>query len=123
MTQVALPVYEHFFPGCTRGFAAQNSAARLIGGSTFHFMAGLTRRQTLTRKRPSRQPQGKMLLRWNHLVLAMIDEASVADPQLLAVLNARANWGRHDSRRLDPSTLADTTFGNILAQICMGDFM
>eukprot|EP00959_Pyramimonas_sp_CCMP1952_P056318 1176254-Pyramimonas_sp.AAC.1 len=66
-------------------------------------MAGLTRQQTLTRKRPSRQAQEKMRHLSGQLALAMIDEASLADPQLLTVLNAIADWGRHSSRNLDPA--------------------
>ncbi|CAK0851590.1 unnamed protein product, partial [Prorocentrum cordatum] len=73
--------------------------------------------------REPRQAQEKMQHLWGHLVLAMIDEASLADPQLLTVLNARANWGRHGSHNLDPTSFTETTFGNILAQIVMGDFM
>ena len=43
LNHVIIPVYEEFLPGTTRGLAAQNSAARLIGGATFHSMAGLSR--------------------------------------------------------------------------------
>ena len=40
LNEVILPVYEEYLPGMSKGVAAQNSAARLIGGSTFHHMAG-----------------------------------------------------------------------------------
>ena len=40
MNRVVLPVYKHFLPGAVRTCASQNSAARLISGSTFHSMAG-----------------------------------------------------------------------------------
>lgn len=47
LTRVILPVYEHFLPRALKGIAAQNSAARLIAGAMFHYMAALTRGQDL----------------------------------------------------------------------------
>ena len=40
MNRIVLPIYQHFLPGAARTCASQNSAARLISGSTFHSMAG-----------------------------------------------------------------------------------
>ena len=42
MNRIVLPVYKHYLPGAVRTCASQNSAARLISGSTFHSMAGLS---------------------------------------------------------------------------------
>ena len=99
MNEVAMPVYQKFCPGCCQAAAAQNSAARLIWGATFHYMAALTRQQTLTGRKPGRKAMDKLQRLWNHLALVMMDEASLVDPQMLAVLNANANWGRVETYR------------------------
>ena len=48
---------------------------------------------------------------------------SLADPQLLTVLNHCAGWGRSKQYDLDPAEFATATFGNIPLQILLGDFM
>ena len=51
-------VYGEYLPGTTRGKAAQNSAARLIGGATFHSMDGFSPGDALQNRQ-----DGKKLLR------------------------------------------------------------
>lgn len=58
LTRVILPVYEQFLPGASKGVAAQNSAARLIAGATFHYMSALTRGQEPGLQKPSRARLG-----------------------------------------------------------------
>ena len=55
VTKVIQPTYSRYLPGGTVAFAAQNSAARLIGGNTMHRMAALTRQQALSEQKPSAQ--------------------------------------------------------------------
>ena len=123
MTEVVLPVYQKFCPGCARASAAQNSAARLIGGSTFHYMAALTRFQALTGKKPSRPALRKLQMLWGGLALKLMDESSLIDPQLLAVLNENASWARAEQYSLDTAGFVENPFGNILMQLLLGDFM
>ena len=59
LTRVILPVYDHFLPRASKGVAAQNSAARLITGATFHYMAALTRGQDLGLQKPTRAREGR----------------------------------------------------------------
>lgn len=124
MTEVVLPVYRRYAPQCIREAASQNSAARLIRGCTFHFLAVLGRSQTYQERKPSDKLMLRLKMLWNHLVLFYADEASLVDPQLLAVMNNAANWGRSRSRRnLRPSDFADSILGHMLMTIMAGDFM
>ncbi len=123
VTKVVLRVYERFCPGCTRASAAQNSAARLIGGATFHYMARLQRNQALTGARPSRQTIIKLRMLWDHLIAKVMDEASLVDPQLLATLNANACWGRLETYGLRPGDFVEDPFAKVLLQLLLGDFM
>ena len=123
VNEVVLPTYKKYCPNATRAFAARNSAARLIGGATFHYMGSLLRQQVLTRKKPSPKLIQKLQLLWSHLALALIDEISLVDPQLLAVVNDRCCWGRNSSQRVDPEDFCRCPFGNILMQMLLGDFM
>ena len=90
LKEVILPVYEEYLPGASRGIAAQNSAARLIGGSTFHHMAGLTRGQELLFQKPSKSKKEAIHKKWARLALAFVDEISLTAPNLLAMLHASA---------------------------------
>ena len=47
----------------------------------------------------------------------MIDEASLIDPQLLAVVSDRACWGRTEQHRQPHSAFVEIPFGDILTQI------
>ncbi len=75
LTKVVLPVYNAYLPSSTRGVAAQNSAARLIGGCTFHYMAGLTRSQDLVLKAPTKKRMTALTRRWARLALLFADVA------------------------------------------------
>ena len=124
LTEVVLPVYEQYLPSCARGVAAQNSAARLIRGCTFHYLAGLTRNQALAIKTPSKQRMAALVRRWARLALLFIDEMSLAPPPLLAVLNACAGWGRQEVAGLkDVTDFQEHALGDILCQIMSGDFL
>jgi len=124
MTKVVLPVYRRYAPQCIREAASQNSAARLIRGCTFHFLAVLGRSQSYHERKPTDKLMLRLKMLWNHLVLFYADEASLVDPQLLAVMNNAANWGRSSSRRnLHPSEFADSIFGHMLMTVLAGDFM
>ena len=120
LNEVILPVYEEYLPGMSKGVAAQNSAARLIGGSTFHHMAGLGRKQDLLLKKPTRDRREALRKKWRRVALLFIDEISLTPPNLLAVLHASACWGRCD---VDPGQFLDHVFGDILCQILAGDFL
>ena len=136
LTRVILPVYEHFLPRASKGVAAQNSAARLIAGSTFHYMAALTRGQDLGLQKPTRARRDALRRRWLYVALAFLDEISLTPPSLLAVLNDSAHWGRESLntesvRGCGGSVSGDgdvdrdlsPTLGNILCQIIAGDFL
>ena len=120
LKEVILPVYNEFLPGTTRGVAAQNSAARLIGGSTFHHMAGLTRAQELLLQKPSKTKKEALQRKWWRLSLVFVDEISLTAPNLLAVLHGSACYGRFD---LSPGDFLSNIFGNVLCQILAGDFL
>ena len=94
LTRVILPVYDHFLPRASKGIAAQNSAARLITGVTFHYMAALTRGQDLGLQKPTRARRDALRRRWLYVALAFLDEISLTPPSLLAVLDDSARWGR-----------------------------
>ena len=49
-TEVLLRTYKHFCGKACKTFASQNSAARLIGGTTMHYMGALRRLSSLFRK-------------------------------------------------------------------------
>ena len=69
LNEVILPVYEEYLPGMSKGVAAQNSAARLIGGSTFHHMDGLGRKQDLLLKKPTRDRREALRKKWRRVAL------------------------------------------------------
>ena len=129
LTRVILPVYEHFLPRASKGIAAQNSAARLITGATFHYMAALTRGQDLGLQKPTRARRDALRRRWLHVALAFLDEISLTPPSLLAVLDDSAHWGRESlvtgsvrgGGDIDAELVG--TLGNTLCQIIAGDFL
>ena len=153
LTRVILPVYEHFLPKASKGIAAQNSAARLITGATFHYMSALKRSAELGLQKPSRDRMQALERRWQHVALAFLEEISLTPPSLLAVLDDAAHWGRQSllnscssgsvpvggsipaaqalgKRKTRRSRGADDAFaaghdtlGNILCQILAGDFL
>ena len=82
LNEVILPVYEEYLPGMSKGVAAQNSAARLIGGSTFHHMAGVGRKQDPFLKKPTRDRREALRRRWRRVALLFIDEISLTSPHL-----------------------------------------
>ena len=145
LTRVILPVYAR----ASKGVAAQNSAARLIAGATFHYMSALTRGQEPGLQRPTRARLEALRRRWQHVALAFLDEISLTPPYLLTVLSDAARWGRQafcglgsgglvpvvdgktTSRRRAPkdgtadgdAALGTETLGNVLCQILAGDFL
>ena len=137
LTRVILPVYEHFLPRASKGIAAQNSAARLITGSTFHYMAALTRGQDMGLQKPTRARRDALRRRWLYVALAFLDEISLTPPSLLAVLDDSAHWGREafttgsvrggggsvPARDEVAQSLLPETLGNVLCQIIAGDFL
>ena len=78
LNEIILPVYEEYLPGMSRGVAAQNSAARLIGGSTFHHMAGLGRKQDLLLKKPSRDRREALRRKWRRAAFHRRDLIDIA---------------------------------------------
>ena len=124
LTQVVLPVYEAYLPRASRGAASQNSAARLIGGSTFHYMAALTRGRQQELRPPSKKRLLALSRRWARLALFFMGEISLASPPLLAELNAAACWGRSEiTGNHDVGSFTDATLGGVLCQIIAGDFL
>ncbi len=136
LTRLILPVYEHFLPRASKGIAAQNSAARLITGATFHYMGALTRGQDLGLQKPTRARRDALRRRWLYVALAFLDEISLTPPSLLAVLNDSAHWGRESlitgsvsgcggsaSGGGDVDCELMETLGNVLCQIIAGDFL
>ena len=147
LTQVILPVYDRYLPGASKGVAAQNSAARLIRGATFHYMSALTRSSDIVLEKPSRARKEALRRRWQHVGLVFLDEISLTPPALLATLSDAAYWGREmcqksgssgsvlgagsgkrTGHRSSPSMVDDDgyteqTLGNVLCQIIAGDFL
>ena len=123
ITKVVQPTYARYLPGASVAFAAQNSAARLIGGNTMHKMAALTRQQGLSGTKPSAQAIEKCKHLWAHIALAIGDEGSQMDPELLATLSARAYYGRIQRNRWDTEALPDHSFGDVLMQVLLADFL
>ena len=121
LNHVIIPVYEEFLPGTTRGLAAQNSAARLIGGATFHSMAGLSRGDPLRLEKPDKKKLAKMQHKWRRVALLFIDEISLTPPNLLAALHASACWGRLTN--ITVGEFLENVFGNILCQVVAGDHL
>ena len=52
-----------------------------------------------------------------------MDEISLADPELFAVLNDSAGWGRMRTYGLSASSFVQNTFGNTMLQVMLGDFL
>ena len=53
----------------------------------------------------------------------LMDEISLADPELIAVLNDSAGWGRMKAYGLSSSSFVEKTFGNTMLQAMLGDFL
>ena len=123
MTNVVIPVYKRYCPRGIRTAASQNSAARLIGGSTFHFMSVLTRGSVMGMRQPVDKRMRRLMALWSILLMFLVDEVSLTDPQLLAVVNANAGWGRWKPHNLEQNDFVEQTFGNIMLQLLLGDFM
>eukprot|EP00435_Cladocopium_sp_Y103_P072169 s366_g39.t1 len=94
LNRIIIPVYEEYLPGTTRGLAAQNSAARLIGGATFHYMAGLGRGDLLRLDKPDKKRLASMQQKWRRV----LENTNVKE-------------------------FLENVFGNILRQICAGDHL
>ena len=88
-----------------------------------HKMAALTRQQALSEKKPSAQALEKCRHLWANVVLAIGDESSQMDPELLATVSARAYYGRIPRVKWDTTTLTEHPFGDVLMQILLGDFL
>jgi hypothetical protein len=123
VNEVVLPVLRHFCPGAFQAMASQNSAARLIGGATMHAMGAMCRGQNLSTRKPSLQAMVKLKQVWEALVGILLDEASLMPPELLAAVNVRAGWARCDRRGGQDRNFTEHTFGDILLQIMLGDFL
>lgn len=118
LTRVILPVYERFCPGQISKQAAQNAAARLIGGATMHAQAALKRGAALTEEEPSKRLRAKLRGMWEHIVVVFNDEVGAAAPALYGTLSARAAWGRAEAF---PDNL-QKPFGGPLLHVDSGDF-
>ena len=57
------------------------------------------------------------------IALAIGDESSQMDPELLATVSARAYYGRLPRHMWDTTTLPEHSFGDVLMQILLGDFL
>ena len=123
MMTVVIPVYKRYCPRGYRAAASQNSAARLIAGSTFHVMSALQTKSSLHTGKSSDAQMKKLVTIWSFLIFFLVDEVSLADPQLLAKMNAQAGWGRRKACNLDPSDFVKQPFGKVLLQLLLGDFM
>ena len=88
-----------------------------------HRMAALTRQQVLSEKKPSAQALEKCKHLWGTIALAIGDERSQMDPELLATVSARAYYGRLPRHVWDTTTLPEHSFGDVLMQILLGDFL
>ena len=60
---------------------------------------------------------------WSPLAAILMDEISLADPELLAVLSDSAGWGRMQAYGLAASSFVQNTFGNTMLQVMLGDFL
>ena len=94
LTTVVLPVYDRYLPGASVRVAATNAAARLIGGTTMHQLAALTRNQTLTCGKPGAAALDRLKRSWGHISVVFADEIGQTNPELLATLSWRCAWGR-----------------------------
>ena len=100
--------------------APPEGSLRLIGGSAFHHMAGLTRAQELLLQKPSKTKKEALQRKRWRLSLVFVDEISLTAPNLLAALHGSACYGRLD---LSPEDSLSNIFGNLLCQILAGDFL
>lgn len=88
------------------------SSARLIIGSTFHYIAALTRSQELGFQKPTRARMEALRRRWWHNTRAFLDEIFLTPPSLLAVLDNAAHWGPEASVNIS-SGLARVSGGSV----------
>ena len=64
VNKVIAQTYRRYLPGSVVCFASQNSSARLISGNTMHYMAAMTRHQSLTKGKPSKAAVEKLQKLW-----------------------------------------------------------
>ena len=90
-----------------------------------HAAGALTRGQSLkaARLKPNSRAKKKLQAEWDHLILLLADELSLASPPLLAGVSRRASHGRKDAFDLDMLRCMEQPFGNVLLQALLGDFM
>ena len=77
----------------------------------------------MSTRKPGLQLLRRLEATWNPLAALLMDEISLADPELLAVLNDSAGWGRMQAYGLASSSFVQNTFGNIMLQVMLGDFL
>ena len=84
-------------------------------------LSGLTRHASLAARKPGLQLLQRLEMTWSPLAAIIMDEISLADPELIAVLNDSAGWGR--MRTYGLSSFVQNTFGNTMLQVMLGDFL
>ena len=77
----------------------------------------------MTMRKPGLQLLQRLETTWTPLAALLMDEISLADPELLAVLNDSAGWGRMKAYGLSASSFVQNTFGNTMLQLMLGDFL
>ena len=77
----------------------------------------------MSMRKPGLQLLRRLEATWSPLAALLMDEISLADPELLAVLNDSAGWGRMQAYGLASSSFVQNTFGNIMLQVMLGDFL
>ena len=106
-----------------KGIAARNSSARLLGGSTMHYMSGLFRGHSLSLRKPNSKALQACEARWVPIACMVWDESCQTPPDLVGTTDMRACWGRQKAYRLNPNTFENTPFGNMLLKFASGDFL
>ena len=122
LLRVILPVYERYLPGHCRKLAAQNSAARLLMGSTIHAATGMALGDVVTAEKPSGKKLKRCIDYWRSTAVVLIDECGVARPDLFLAVHASIFWGRQEWYGWDPRSIDDRPLGDVLLQVFAADF-
>ena len=77
----------------------------------------------MSARKPGLQLLRRLEATWSPLAAIVMDEISLADPELIAVLNDSAGWGRMKTYGLNSSSFVQNTFGNTMLQVMLGDFL
>ena len=122
LLRVILPVFERYLPGQCRKMAAQNSAARLLLGSTIHAATGMSMEDTVNVAKPTGKKLKRCVDYWRSTAVILIDECGVARPDLFLAVHASVFWGRQDVYGYSADSLYEKPFGDVLLQAFAADF-